>query len=96
VDEVWITANFKETQVSDLATGQDVRVVVDGDDNVWDGTVEAVTPSTGGRFSMLPPDNSSGNFTKVVQRVPVRIKLPPDAAQILRPGESAEVTVYTR
>jgi membrane fusion protein (multidrug efflux system) len=95
-DEVWVTANFKETQIEGLADGQKAWVTIDGSSQGFHGTVEAVTGATGSRFALLPPDNSTGNFTKVVQRVPVRIALPAEAANTLRPGESAEVTVYTR
>jgi membrane fusion protein (multidrug efflux system) len=94
-DEVWVTANFKETQVEGLADGQRASVKIDGCSERFAGVVEAVTAATGSRFALLPQDNSVGNFTKVVQRVPVRIALPAEAAARLRPGESAEVTVYT-
>lgn len=95
--EVWVTANFKETQVEDIAPGQTVDVEVDGiSSRTFEGTVQGLSGASGARFSMLPPDNASGNFTKVVQRIPVRIDLPPDAVGVLRPGMSAYVTVHVK
>ena len=95
---VWVTANFKETQVARMRAGQPVRITVDAYPGVdFRGEVESFSAATGSRFSLLPPDNASGNFTKVVQRVPVRIKLtgaPEDMT--LRAGMSADVDVDTR
>ncbi|HEY6033863.1 MAG TPA: HlyD family secretion protein, partial [Kofleriaceae bacterium] len=93
--EEWVVANFKETQLAKIHAGQRVRIKVDGfDDATLHGTVDSIQAGTGSRFSLLPPDNASGNFTKVTQRVPVKIVLA-DQAQGLRPGMSADVTVYT-
>jgi len=93
--EVWIAANFKETQIGGMKAGQSVDVTIDAlPGQHFEGKVEAVTQATGARFALIPPDNASGNFTKVVQRVPVRISLPPAVAGIARPGESAVVTVH--
>lgn len=93
----YVVANFKETQVGAMAPGAPVDLSVDGYPGVdFHGVVESVAPGTGSRFSMLAPDNASGNFVKVVQRVPVRISwsdLP--AGLQLRPGQSVEVTVHT-
>ena len=74
--ERWVTANFKETQLSKIKPGQPVSVSVDAiTDKKFDGVVDSIGSSTGSTFTLLPPDNSTGNFTKVVQRVPVKIKL---------------------
>ena len=95
---VWVTANFKETQLSSMKPGQSVEVSIDAYPGLkLHGHVESVSGATGARFSLLPPDNATGNFTKVVQRVPVRISiddLPGD--RVLRPGMSADVTVYVK
>jgi membrane fusion protein, multidrug efflux system len=97
-DAVWVTANFKETQLHKMRVGQDAEVEIDAYPGLkLAGKVESLSGATGARFSLLPPDNATGNFTKVVQRVPVRIKLtdvPTD--RVLRPGMSADVTVDQR
>lgn len=94
----WITANFKETQIGKMHAGQPAEIAVDAFPGVTlHGEVESFSAATGAKFALLPPDNASGNFTKVVQRVPVRVKivdLPPSTA--LRPGMNADVTVDTR
>lgn len=94
---VWVTANYKETQLQHMKVGQPVEIEVDAlDGPKLHGTVESFSAATGSRFALLPPDNASGNYTKVVQRVPVRIKLenlPSNA--ILRPGMSVEAVVDT-
>jgi membrane fusion protein (multidrug efflux system) len=98
VDDVWVTANFKETQLSKMRPGQSVELEVDAYPGAkLHGTVQSFSGATGARFSLLPPENATGNFTKVVQRVPVRIKLdavPEDRP--LRPGMSVEAIVDTR
>jgi len=99
LDRVWITANFKETQLSDMRVGQRVSVDIDaygGRD--LQGKVESIAAATGARFSLLPPENATGNFVKVVQRVPVKIVLDEgqDPERLLRPGMSVTPTVYTR
>ena len=99
LEQVWITANFKETQLEHMRAGQKVDVDVDAyGGKHFSGRVETIAPATGARFSLLPPENASGNFVKVVQRVPVRIVL--DAGQdpehLLRPGMSVTPIVYTR
>ncbi|CAN5893796.1 HlyD family secretion protein [soil metagenome] len=91
----WIVANFKETQLAHMTPGERVTVKIDGlDDEKFEGKVTSLQAGTCSRFSMLPPDNASGNFTKVTQRVPVRIELTGTHPQ-LRAGMSAEVTVVT-
>ncbi len=92
---LYIDANFKETQLRRMRVGQSVRVSVDAyPDRTLAGRVGSLAPASGSRFSLLPPENATGNFTKIVQRVPVRILLP-DAAG-LRPGLSVVVGVDTR
>ena len=94
---VWITANFKETQLADLKVGQPAEIEVDayGGYKV-EGTVESVSAATGAKFALLPPDNATGNFTKVVQRVPVRVRVKgSDKDHPLRPGMSVVVHVKT-
>ena len=99
LDEVWVTANYKETQLKDMRAGLRAAVDVDalgGRD--FKGKVDSIAGATGARFSLLPPENATGNFVKVVQRVPVKIVL--DAGQdpehLLRPGMSVNATVYTK
>jgi membrane fusion protein (multidrug efflux system) len=96
--KVYITANFKETQLTLMRPGQPVEISVDAyPDRTIVGHVESFAPGSGAEFSLLPPDNATGNFTKIVQRVPVRIALPTDGplAALLRPGLSVVVTVDT-
>ncbi len=97
--QVYIVANFKETQLANMRQGQAVEIAVDAYPNQkLTGTVESFAPASGAVFSLLPPENATGNFTKVVQRVPVRIAVPKDnaLAGLLRPGLSVEVSVDTR
>jgi len=98
LDRVWITANFKETQVEYIRPGQRVTIRADAyGGKTFAGKVESLAAATGARFSLLPPDNSTGNYVKVVQRIPIRISL--DAGQdpdhLLRPGMSVVPTVHT-
>jgi membrane fusion protein (multidrug efflux system) len=94
----YVTANFKETQVGEMKPGQRATIAIDAfPGRELEGKVASASPGTGARFSLLPPDNASGNFVKVVQRVPIKIEwtnLPPDIR--LAAGMSADVTVYTR
>ena len=99
LEEVWITANFKETQLEHMRPGQRVTVKVDAaGSKEFTGKVDSIAGATGARFSLLPPENATGNFVKVVQRVPVKIVLDPgqDPEHLLRPGLSAEPTVYVK
>jgi membrane fusion protein (multidrug efflux system) len=99
LDEVYIEANFKETQLARLRPGQTVAVSVDAlPDHPIEGKVESMSPASGSIFSLLPPDNATGNFTKIVQRLPVRIRVPADVAwrRALRPGMSVVVSVDTK
>lgn len=96
--DTWITANFKETQLARMRSGQRAKVHVDALKRDFEGTVEGIPAITGARSSVLPPENATGNYIKVVQRMPVRIRL--DASQDnldrLRPGMSVEATVWLR
>ncbi len=99
LESVRIDANFKETQVERMHPGQRVHIAVDAyPDRDIVGEVESLSPASGSVFSLLPPDNATGNFTKIVQRLPVRVHVPADIARegILRPGLSVTVRVDTR
>jgi membrane fusion protein (multidrug efflux system) len=98
LDSVFIDANFKETQLKRIRPGQPVRISVDAyGHRKFAGTVESISPAAGSVFTLLPPDNATGNFTKIVQRLPVRIRVPKDVAKqnLLRAGMSVYVTVDT-
>jgi membrane fusion protein (multidrug efflux system) len=98
VKQLYVEANFKETQLGLMRIGQAVTVKVDALDGVkLRGTVESFSPGTGAQFSLLPPQNATGNFTKIVQRVPVRVAIEagPETRALLLPGMSVEVTVDT-
>jgi membrane fusion protein (multidrug efflux system) len=98
--EVWVVANFKETQLARLRPGMTASVHVDGaPGKAFTGTVDSISAGTGARFSLLPPENATGNWVKVVQRVPVKIRL--EARELgnplaLRAGMSAAVTIRVR
>lgn len=99
LDQVYVDANFKETQVGPLKTGDKASITVDAlPGQVFHGTVSGIAGGTGSVFTLLPPDNATGNFTKIVQRVPVRIALDRDAAakHVLRPGMSVVVSIDPR
>jgi membrane fusion protein, multidrug efflux system len=99
LEGVWVVANFKETQLARMRVGQKVRVAVDGYPDIEiRGTIDSLAPASGAAFSLLPPDNATGNFTKIVQRVPVKIRLTPEhpLAGRLVPGLSVEVAVDLR
>jgi membrane fusion protein (multidrug efflux system) len=97
---LYLTANFKETQIENIKIGQPVHINIDAfADHPINGTVESFSGATGAKFSLLPPDNATGNFVKVVQRVPIRIKLDKSDKEFisrLRPGLSAKVVVDTK
>jgi membrane fusion protein (multidrug efflux system) len=94
LDDTWVVANFKEDQLRDMRAGQKAEVEVDAfGGRRFAGHVESFAPGTGSRFSLLPPDNASGNFTKVVQRVPVLVRLDGAPGVALRPGMSASVKI---
>jgi membrane fusion protein, multidrug efflux system len=96
LDDVWIIANFKETQLSRMKPGQRVEFTVDAYSKEYKGRVQEIGGASGSRFSLLPPENATGNYVKVVQRVPVRIDLDPgeNSDHRLRPGLSVDPKVY--
>src|SRR5204862_4403603 len=99
IDDVWVTANFKETQLTDVRPGQRAAIEVDAyGGRTFKGKVDSIAGATGARFSLLPPENATGNFVKIVQRVPVKIVLEADQDpdHLLRPGMSVIPTVYTK
>ncbi len=99
LDNVWVTANYKENQLENMRPGQKAVVSVDAyGGRTYRGHVDSIAAGTGARFSLLPPENATGNFVKVVQRIPVKILIEKgqDAEQVLRPGMSVEPTVYTK
>jgi membrane fusion protein, multidrug efflux system len=99
LDDVYVSANFKETQLARLRPGQTASIAVDAlPEHTIQGTVESFSPASGAVFSLLPPDNATGNFTKIVQRLPVRIHVPAAIASegLLRPGMSVVVSVNTK
>lgn len=100
-NEAWVVANFKETQLNKMIIGQKVTVKVDAyPDYAFEGTLTSFSPATGSRFSLLPPDNATGNFVKTIQRLPVKISLnssnDPEKIKLLRPGMNADVDVHLK
>jgi membrane fusion protein (multidrug efflux system) len=96
MDTIYVTANFKETQTARMLIGQHVRVKIDAlPGKSFDGEVESFAPASGSEFSLLPFEPATGNFTRIVQRVPVRVRILPgqEGHERLRPGLSADVTV---
>jgi membrane fusion protein (multidrug efflux system) len=94
-NDLWVTANFKETQVATFPVGKHVKIIADAyPDDFFDGIVESVGGATGSKFALLPPDNSTGNYVKVIQRIPVKIRFEDSARahKLLRPGFSVVVT----
>ena len=98
LDDIWVTANFKETQLRNMRPGQRVKISVDAYGRDFNGTIESVGAATGARFSLLPPENATGNYVKVVQRLPVRIRFDKgqDPNHMLRPGMSVVPTVLLK
>jgi len=96
--DTWVTANFKETQLARIQGGQRAQVHVDALKKDFEGTVESIPAITGARSSVLPPENATGNYIKVVQRMPVRIRLNANQVDVerLRPGMSVEATAWLR
>jgi membrane fusion protein (multidrug efflux system) len=98
LDNVWVLANYKETQLTHVAIGQRAEIRVDTFPGiVINAIVDSIAPASGAQFSLLPPDNATGNFTKVVQRIPVKLRISPDnpLAGKLRPGMSVVATILT-
>jgi len=98
LQNVWVTANFKETQLADVRTGQKAEVKADLSGKTYAGHVDSIAAATGTRLSLLPPENATGNYVKVVQRIPVKIVLDPipGGNQVLRPGMNIEATIFTK
>jgi membrane fusion protein, multidrug efflux system len=98
LQDVWITANFKETQMKHMRPGQPVEISVDANGRTYKGHVDSIGGATGPVFSVLPPENATGNYVKIVQRIPVKIVLDPGENRDLqlRPGMSVEPKVYLR
>lgn len=98
LDQVWITANFKETQLKRMRVGQKAKIDLDSNGRTYNGHVDSIAGATGPLFSLLPPENATGNYVKIVQRVPVKIVLEPgeNRDHQLRPGMNVEAKVYLR
>jgi membrane fusion protein, multidrug efflux system len=98
LDEVWITANFKETQLKHMRVGQKADIELDSNGRTYHGHVDSIAGATGPIFSLLPPENATGNYVKIVQRVPVKIVIEPgeNPDHQLRPGMNVEAKVYLR
>ena len=98
LDQVYVTANFKETQLANVKPGQKVRIHVDTYHQEFEGVVDSIAGAAGSRQALLPPQNATGNFIKVVQRIPVKILVKPNKNPnlVLRPGMNVEATIYTR
>jgi len=98
LDDVWVTANFKETQLREMKVGQRVTIEVDANGRKYQGKVDSIAGASGARFSLLPPENATGNYVKVVQRIPVKIVLDPgqNNDRQLRPGMSVVPKVWIR
>ena len=94
----WVEANLKETTLTHVHVGQEVKVVMDVyPDEIWQGVVTSISPAAGSEFAILPPQNASGNWVKVVQRLPVKIRLKPhDGEPPLRAGMTATVDIDTQ
>jgi membrane fusion protein, multidrug efflux system len=98
LDDLWVTANFKETQLKEMRVGQKVKLSVDAYGRDYNGTVQSIAGASGAKFSLLPPENATGNYVKVVQRIPVRIAFDPgqNSDHLLRPGMSVVPSVRVR
>ncbi len=98
LDDIWVKANFKESQLKKMRPGQKADIYVDAYGRSYSGFIESIAAATGARTSLLPPENATGNYVKVVQRVPVRIRFDKgqDPQHLLRPGMSVEPTIFVR
>jgi len=98
LDDIWVTANFKETQLKHMRPGQAATISVDAYDRKYNGHLQSIAGASGSLFSLLPPENATGNYVKVVQRVPVKVTFDPGETKehLLRPGLSVEVKVWVR
>jgi len=98
LDQVWVTANFKETQLKHMRVGQKATIELDSNGRTYNAHVDSIAGGTGPIYSLLPPENATGNYVKIVQRVPVKIVLEPgeNHDHQLRPGENVEAKVFLR
>ena len=98
LDDIWVTANFKETQLRRMRPGQKVKINVDTYGRKYEGHVDSIGGASGARFSLFPPENATGNYVKVVQRIPVKIVFEKgqDREHLLRPGMSVEPAVRVK
>ena len=96
LDKVWVTAAFKETQLANVRAGQKAEIDVDMYGKTFTGRVDSIAGATGARSSLLPPENATGNFVKVVQRIPIKILVDQDKGFVLRPGMNVDATIITR
>jgi membrane fusion protein (multidrug efflux system) len=98
LDDIWVTANFKETQLRQMRPGQPVEIKFDSNGKKYRGHVDSIAGASGARFSLLPPENATGNYVKIVQRIPVKIVFEPGETKehVLRPGMSVEPKVWIR
>ena len=96
LNDVWVTANFKETQLAQVRAGQKAEIHVDMYGKSVTGRVDSIAGATGSRLSLLPPENATGNFVKVVQRIPVKILVDPQQDLVLRPGMNVDVSIFTK
>ena len=94
--DVWITANFKETQLDKVRSGQRAEINIDMYGKSVEGHVDSIAGATGSRLSLLPPENATGNFVKVVQRIPVKILIDQTHGLVLRPGMNVDATIFTK
>ena len=99
LQDVWVTANFKETQLKKMREGQEAEVQVDTYGKTFKGHVDSIAGATGSVLSLLPPENATGNYVKVVQRIPVKVRfneIPAGDKAVFRPGMNVDVTVITK
>jgi len=96
LSDTWVTANFKETQLAQVHAGQRADIHVDMYGDTIGGHVDSIAGATGASMSLLPPENATGNFVKVVQRIPVKILVDKHEGVVLRPGMNVNVTIYTK
>jgi membrane fusion protein (multidrug efflux system) len=98
LEDIWVTANFKETQLREMKPGQRSTINVDANGKTYKGHVDSIAGASGARFSLLPPENATGNYVKVVQRIPVKIVFEPGETKghDLRPGMSVTPKVWIR
>ena len=96
LQDVWVTANFKETQLATVHPGQRAEITVDMYGRSVTGHVDSISGATGSRLSLLPAENATGNFVKVVQRIPVKILIDQTNGLVLRPGMNVDATIFTR